>query len=67
MKHYFDTILAGYHPRNHGIFYSINYGHIEDIVAGDGFGQDAYMKENLLLGMISMVNMLKVKLSRERV
>lgn len=29
--------------------------------------QDAYMKENLLLGMISMVNMLRVKLSRERV
>ena len=38
-----DRPAGSYHPRNHGIFYSVNYGYIEDIVAGDGFGQDVYI------------------------
>ena len=38
-----DRPAGGYHPRNHGIFYSINYGYIEDIIAGDGSGQDVYI------------------------
>lgn len=38
-----DRPAGSYHPRNHDIFYSINYGYIEDIIAGDGSGQDVYI------------------------
>lgn len=33
-----DRPAGSYHPRNHDIFYSINYGYIEDIIAGDVSG-----------------------------
>ena len=38
-----DRPAGSYHPRNHDIFYSINYGYIEDIIVGDGSGQDVYI------------------------
>ena len=38
-----DRPAGSYHPRNHEIFYPINYGYIEDIIAGDGSGQDVYI------------------------
>ena len=41
-----DRPAGSYHPRNHDIFYPINYGYIEDIIAGDGSGQDVYAMEN---------------------
>ena len=38
-----DRPAGSYHPRTHDIFYAINYGYIEDIIAGDGSGQDVYI------------------------
>lgn len=38
-----DRPLGSYHPKFKDIFYSVNYGYIEGIIAGDNEEQDAYI------------------------
>lgn len=38
-----DRPLGSFHPKHKDIFYSVNYGYIEEIIAGDGEYQDAYI------------------------
>lgn len=38
-----DRPLGSYHPEHPDIYYPINYGYIEDILAPDGEEQDAYI------------------------
>lgn len=38
-----DRPLGTYHPRHKDLYYPINYGYIEGIIAGDGEEQDAYI------------------------
>ena len=38
-----DRPLGSYHPKHKDIFYPINYGYIEGIMAADGEEQDAYI------------------------
>lgn len=38
-----DRPLGTYHPKHKDIYYPINYGYIEGIMASDGEEQDAYI------------------------
>ena len=38
-----DRPMGSYHPKHKDIFYPINYGYIEGIMAPDGEEQDAYI------------------------
>ncbi len=38
-----DRPLGTYHPAHKNIFYEVNYGYIEDVIAPDGEGQDCYV------------------------
>ena len=38
-----DRPLGTYHPKHKDIFYTVNYGYIEGIIAPDGEEQDAYV------------------------
>ena len=38
-----DRPLGSYHPEHKDIYYPINYGYIEGILAADGESQDAYI------------------------
>lgn len=38
-----DRPLGTYHPKHKDIFYPVNYGYIEGIIAPDGEEQDAYV------------------------
>ena len=38
-----DRPMGSYHPKHKDIFYPINYGYIEGIIAPDGEEQDAYI------------------------
>ena len=38
-----DRPLGSYHPEHKDLFYPINYGYIEGIIAPDGEEQDAYI------------------------
>lgn len=38
-----DRPLGTYHPKHKTIFYPVNYGYIEGIIAGDGEEQDVYI------------------------
>ena len=38
-----DRKLGTYHPRSNQILYSVNYGYVSGIIAGDGSEQDAYI------------------------
>lgn len=38
-----DRPLGSYHPTHKNIYYSVNYGYIPEIMAGDGEEQDAYI------------------------
>lgn len=38
-----DRPLGSFHPVHKNIFYSVNYGYIEGIIAPDGEEQDAYV------------------------
>ena len=38
-----DRPLGSYHPKHKDIFYSVNYGYIEGIMAPNGEEQDAYV------------------------
>ena len=38
-----DRPLGTYHPEHKDIYYSLNYGYVEGIIAADGEEQDAYI------------------------
>ena len=38
-----DRPLGTFHPKHKDIFYSVNYGYIEGVIAPDGEEQDAYV------------------------
>ena len=38
-----DRPLGSYHPKRKDIYYSVNYGYVEGIIAPDGEEQDAYI------------------------
>ena len=38
-----DRPMGTYHPKHKDIYYSVNYGYIPGIMAGDGEEQDAYV------------------------
>ena len=38
-----DRPLGTYHPKHKDLYYPINYGYIEGIIAPDGEEQDAYI------------------------
>ncbi len=38
-----DRPLGTYHPKYNDIFYTINYGYVENLIAPDGEEQDAYI------------------------
>ena len=38
-----DRPLGTYHPKHQDIYYSVNYGYIEGIIAPDGEEQDVYI------------------------
>lgn len=38
-----DRPLGSYHPKHPDIYYSVNYGYVEGIMAPDGEEQDAYI------------------------
>lgn len=38
-----DRPLGTYHPEHKDLFYSVNYGYIEGVIAPDGEEQDAYV------------------------
>lgn len=38
-----DRPLGSYHPKYKDLYYPINYGYVEGIIAGDGEEQDAYI------------------------
>lgn len=43
-----DRPMGSYHPKHKDIYYPINYGYIEGMIAPDGEEQDAY-----LLGLVN--------------
>jgi inorganic pyrophosphatase len=38
-----DRPLGSYHPKHKNLYYPINYGYIEGVIAPDGEEQDAYI------------------------
>ena len=38
-----DRPLGTYYPKHKDIYYSVNYGYVEGIIAADGEEQDAYI------------------------
>ena len=38
-----DRPLGTYHPKHKDIYYSVNYGYIEGVMAADGEEQDTYI------------------------
>ena len=38
-----DRPLGTYHPKHKDIFYTVNYGYVEGVIAPDGEEQDAYV------------------------
>jgi inorganic pyrophosphatase len=38
-----DRPLGSYHPKHKNMYYPINYGYIEGVIAPDGEEQDAYI------------------------
>ena len=38
-----DRPLGSYHPKHKDLYYPINYGYLEGVIAGDGEEQDAYI------------------------
>lgn len=38
-----DRPLGTYHPKHKELYYPVNYGYVEGIIAGDGEEQDAYI------------------------
>lgn len=38
-----DRPLGSYHPEYPELYYSVNYGYVQEAIAGDGEWQDAYI------------------------
>lgn len=38
-----DRPIGSYHPKHKEIYYSVNYGYVPNIIAGDGEEQDVYI------------------------
>lgn len=38
-----DRPMGSYHPTHKDIYYSVNYGYVSGVIAGDGEEQDAYV------------------------
>ena len=38
-----DRPLGTYHPKHKDIFYTVNYGYVEGVMAPDGEEQDVYI------------------------
>ena len=38
-----DRPIGSFHPEYNDIFYTVNYGYIQDVIASDGEAQDAYI------------------------
>lgn len=38
-----DRPLGSYHPKHKDLYYPVNYGYVDGILAGDGEEQDAYV------------------------
>lgn len=38
-----DRPHGSYHPKHKDLYYPINYGYVEGVIAGDGEEQDAYI------------------------
>lgn len=38
-----DRPIGSYHPKHKDLYYPINYGYVEGVIAGDGEEQDAYI------------------------
>lgn len=38
-----DRPLGSYHPEHKNMYYPVNYGYIEEVIAPDGEEQDAYV------------------------
>ena len=38
-----DRPLGSYHPVHKNLYYPVNYGFVENIIAADGEGQDVYI------------------------
>jgi inorganic pyrophosphatase len=38
-----DRPLGTYHPKHRDIFYTVNYGYVEGVIAPDGEEQDVYV------------------------
>lgn len=38
-----DRPFDSYHPKHKDLYYPINYGYVEGVIAGDGEEQDAYI------------------------
>lgn len=60
-----DRPLGTYHPKHKDIFYTVNYGYVEGIIAPDGEEQDAYVLgvdkplkefEGVILAIIHRIN-----------
>ena len=60
-----DRPLGSYHPNHKNLYYPINYGYIDGIIAGDGEEQDAYVIgvnepikefEGIVVGIIHRLN-----------
>ena len=60
-----DRPLGTYHPKHKDIFYSVNYGYVEGVIAPDGEEQDAYVLgvnkplkefEGVILALIHRIN-----------
>ena len=60
-----DRLLGTYHPKHKDIFYTVNYGYVEGVIAPDGEEQDAYVLgvdkplkefEGVILAIIHRIN-----------
>ncbi|MCI5746040.1 MAG: inorganic pyrophosphatase [Erysipelotrichaceae bacterium] len=60
-----DRPLGTYHPKHKDIFYIVNYGYVEGVIAPDGEEQDAYVLgvdkplkefEGVILAIIHRIN-----------
>ena len=60
-----DRPLGTYHPKHKDIFYTVNYGYVEGVIASDGEEQDAYVLgvdkplkefEGVILAIVHRIN-----------
>lgn len=60
-----DRPLGTYHPKHKDIFYTVNYGYVEGVIASNGEEQDAYVLgvdkplkefEGVILAIVHRIN-----------